>query len=98
MKNPRQPEKRGNADGSKKVWEHRQSTGSGKPRQYPMFPTPSGMGNLIGQVCRSNLPDLWIPVTTRLPIEIVCFSYVCDKDNNFLQQQKVMCRYCLSLL
>lgn len=46
------------------------------PRQYPMFPTPSGMGNLIGQVCRSNLPDLWIPVTTRLPIEIVCFSYV----------------------
>ena len=58
MKNPRQPEKRGNADGSKKVWEHRQSTGSGKPRQYPMFPTPSGMGNLIGQVCRSNLPDL----------------------------------------
>lgn len=38
------------------------------------------MGNLIGQVCRSNLPDLWIPVTTRLPIEIVCFSYVCGKD------------------
>ena len=78
MKNPRQPEKRGNADGSKKVWEHRQSTGSGKPRQYPMFPTPSGMGNLIGQVCRSNLPDLWIPVTTRLPIEIVCFSTKSD--------------------